>query len=396
MKITNLTCAIIGGQPTIRIATDAGIDGYGMAEAAKHYIKPHVLFYKELILGQDPRDVERVMQRIRKLGAFKPWGSAVSAIEMALWDIAGKAAGVPVYRLLGGKTRDRVRVYRTGGRTYRTGVAPEDYAAAVQAAIDEPGGFTIVKQGIGFHSPMPAEVEGFFYGDPRTGPPHPNGGLLTEHGRAHIVSCVEAMVETARGRAGIALDCGPGFTIPDVIRLARSLEHLPIMWMEDTLKGDYSPSTGASQFRQVTSATSIPIHTGEQIYLRENFTELIETNAVRIVGPDPLDVGGLAELKWVAEYAHLHGVLMAPHGILDGLIGLAGLVHSSAAMPENYIAFECPRASTDWWPDILDWVPDPLVVDGHIEVWDRPGLGMSLVPEKASAYLREEDADFFG
>ena len=111
MKITDLKCAVIGNNPVVRINTDEGIYGLGEIEASKSYLKPHVLFYKDRILGQDPTDVERVMLNIRRLGSFKPWGSAVSAIEMALWDIAGKAVGAPVYKLLGGKIRDRVRVY---------------------------------------------------------------------------------------------------------------------------------------------------------------------------------------------------------------------------------------------------------------------------------------------
>ncbi len=89
MKITDLKCAVIGRNPVVRITTDEGISGYGEVEAAKHYLKPHVLFYREYILGEDPTDVERILIKIRRLGSFKPWGSAVSAIEMALWDIAG-------------------------------------------------------------------------------------------------------------------------------------------------------------------------------------------------------------------------------------------------------------------------------------------------------------------
>jgi L-alanine-DL-glutamate epimerase-like enolase superfamily enzyme len=91
-----------------------------------------VMFYKEMVLGKDPTDVERVMIGIRRLGAFKPWGSAVSAIEMALWDIAGKSAGVPVYKLLGGKIRDRVRVYNGNVRFQLNGNDPEDYAEVMQ------------------------------------------------------------------------------------------------------------------------------------------------------------------------------------------------------------------------------------------------------------------------
>ena len=109
MKITDLKCAVIGGNPVVRITTDEGIDGLGQAEWAKPYLKPFVLFYRDYLLGQDPTNVEGVMRRIRRLGSFKPWGAAVSAIEVALWDIAGKAAGVPVYKLLGGKVRDSVQ-----------------------------------------------------------------------------------------------------------------------------------------------------------------------------------------------------------------------------------------------------------------------------------------------
>ena len=142
-------------------------------------------------------------------------------------------------------------------------------------------------------------------------------------------------------------------------------------------------------------STSTPIHTGEQIYLRQNFMDLFQKRAINIVGPDPADVGGIAELKWVAEYADLHGILMAPHGTIDGLIGLAALVHSSAAMPQNYIAFECPIGVPDWWYDIVDGLPDPIVKDGHIEVWDKPGLGVEFNTRAAKQHLSDEDSGFF-
>ena len=125
MKITDLKCAVIGGNPIVRITTDSGIDGLGQAEWTKDYLKPIVLYYREFILGEDPTDVERVVSRIRRLGAFKPWGAAVSAIEVALWDIAGKAAGLPIYKLLGGKVRDRVRVYNGGVRVPMEGYSPQ-------------------------------------------------------------------------------------------------------------------------------------------------------------------------------------------------------------------------------------------------------------------------------
>ena len=166
MKITDLKCAVIGSTPVVRIVTDEGIVGWGQAEASKPYLKPHVLFYKPWIVGEDPTNVERVMLKIRRLGAFKPWGSAVSAIEFALWDIAGKAAGVPVYKLLGGKVRDKVRVYNGSIRFPMEKSDPEDYAADVAKMKASPEGFTIVKSAIAFHGRMASDVPNFFYGEP--------------------------------------------------------------------------------------------------------------------------------------------------------------------------------------------------------------------------------------
>ena len=395
MKITDLKCTIIGQNPVVRVITDAGIDGLGEAENPKPYLKPHVLFYKQYLIGEDPTNVERVMLRIRRLGSYKPWGSAVSAIEMALWDIAGKAASLPVYKLLGGKVRDQVRVYNGGVRFPMDSPTPENYAANMVRYKAAPEGFTIIKDSIGFHSAMPWQIPNFFYGEVQKPSPHPNRGLLTERGLKHVIACVEAMKAVLGDEIGLALDCGPGWMVPDAIRLAKALEPLNVMWLEDMITGDYMPYTLADVYREVTRSTSTPIHTGEQIYLRQNFKELIEKHAVNIIGPDPADIGGLAELKWVAEYADLHGILIAPHGIFDGLIGLAALVQVCATLPQNYIAFEYPVGRPEWWYDIIVGLPHPIVKDGLIEVWDKPGLGIRFDVEKAQKYLPPGDEDFF-
>lgn len=395
MKITDLKCAVIGENPVIRIVTDEGIDGYGQAENSKPYLRPHVLFYKPYLLGADPTNVESVMLRIRNLGGFKPWGSAVSAIEMALWDVAGKAAGVPVYKLLGGKVRDYVRVYNGGVRFPMSGQSPQDYADAMVKMKASPEKFSIIKQPIGFHSPMPHQVPDFTFGEVRETGFHATRGLLTEKGLKHVIACVEAVKSVLGDEVGLALDCGPGWMAPDAIRLAKALEPYHIAWLEDLLTGDYTPYVNADVYREVTRSTSTPIHTGEQIYLRQNFKDLIEKHAVNIVGPDPADIGGLAELKWVAEYADLHGILMAPHGVFDGLIGLAGLVQVCATLPPNFIAFEYPVARPDWWHSILEGLPDPIVENGKIRVWDAPGLGVRFKVEEARKHLPEGDEDFF-
>lgn len=396
IKITDLRCAIIGRNPVVRIVTDQGISGYGEAESAKPYLKPMVLFYKDYVLGEDPTDVERVMLKIRRLGAFKPWGSAVSAIEIALWDIAGQVAGVPVYKLLGGKIRSRVRAYNGGVRFPMTGQTPQDYAENMAKMKEAKEGFTLIKQAVGFHNgAMMRAVPNAWYDEPRTGTPHSDRGLMTERGLEHIIACVEAMKKVLGDEIGLALDCGPGWTVKDAIRFARALEPLHIAWLEDLITGDYTPYPNAEVFREVTQSTSIAIHTGEEIYLRQNFKDLIEKQAVNVIGPDPEDVGGLAEMKWIAEYADLHGILIAPHGIFDGLIGLAAHVQVAAVLPQNYIAFEYPVGQPEWWYQIVDGLPDPIMKDGFIDVWDRPGLGVTFNVPAAKSHLSDEDRHFF-
>ena len=399
LTITDVKCAIIGGSPVVRITTNEGISGYGQAESSKKYLKPFVLFYKDYLLGEDPTNVERCMLKIRRMGSFKPYGSAVSIIEMALWDIAGKAASLPVYKLLGGKVRDRVRVYTTAVAQYQqtAGIEPADYAEAVAKVKALKEGFTIIKMPIGFHSRMASQAPNFFYGDPAgaRNQPHANRGPLTEQGLKRIIACVEAMKKVLGDEIGLAIDCGPGFMLSDAIRLCRSLEPYNLMWMEDLLTGDYRPYVMADDYLELTRSTTVPIHTGEQIYLRQNFRELIERNAIRVIGPDVADVGGMAEIKWIAEFADLHGIQMAPHGIYDGLIGNAAQVHVAATMPQNFVAFEYSFALPEWWYDIITGMPKDIVKNGHIEVWDRPGLGVDFIVKEAKKYLSEEDKKFF-
>src|SRR5262245_40501517 len=396
IKITDLRCAIIGRNPVVRIVTDQGVSGYGQAESTKAYLKPMVLFYKDYLLGEDPTDVERVMLKIRRLGAFKPWGSAVSAIEIALWDIAGQVAGVPVYKLLGGKIRDRVRIYNGGFRPPLAGQTPQDYAENVQKMKEAKEGFTLIKMAVGFHNPaMMRALPGMWYDEPRQGASRPDRGVMTERGLKHVISCVEAMKKVLGDQVGLALDAGPGWLPKDALAFARACEPLHITWIEDILTGDSTPYPSAERFRELKRATSVASQHGEQIALRQNFKDLIEKQAVDILGPDPADVGGIAELKWIAEYADLHGIAVAPHGIFDGLIGLAAHVHLAAALPQNYIAFEYPYGQPDWWYDIVDGLPNPIVKKGFIDVWDQPGLGVTVKGASAKAHLAEEDRRFF-
>ena len=145
------------------------------------------------------------------------------------------------------------------------------------------------------------------------------------------------MKDVLGDEVGLALDLGPGINPSDALKIAKAVEDLNIMWLEDMITGDYTPYVLADLYRDVTNNTTTPIHTGEQIYLRHNFKDLIDKRAVNVIGPDPLDVGGLAETKWIAEHADMNGIMIAPHGTIDGLIGLAAQVQLAATLPKNYI-----------------------------------------------------------
>jgi L-alanine-DL-glutamate epimerase-like enolase superfamily enzyme len=400
IKITDLRCAIIGKNPVVRITTDQGISGYGQAESAKPYLKPMVLFYKPYLIGSDPTDVGQIMLRIRQLGAMKPWGAAVSAIEIALWDIAGQAADLPVHALLGGKIRDRVMPY--GNSENNTPVfgpgSPQQMAEMAQMMKEAKEGYKLVKMPIAFHNGamMNAAPDNWF-GQHWTGRngPYMNRGLMTEHGFDYVLSCAEAAKKVIGTEIGLAFDCGPGWVIKDAIRFARAVEPLHLAWLEDVITGDGEPYPNAQLFRELKESTSTPIHTGEELYLRENCKDLIETQAVDVLGPDPEDVGGIAELKWIAEYANLHGILVAPHGIFDGLFGVAAQVHLGAVCPQNYIGFEYAKGQPDWWYEIVEGLPNPIVKDGYIDVWDKPGLGVTFNIKAAKAHLSADDSTFF-
>jgi L-alanine-DL-glutamate epimerase-like enolase superfamily enzyme len=395
LKIIDVRCVLLGGHPLIRVVTDVGIDGYSQIESTKPFLVPMVDYFKGMILGEDPTHVESVMLRMRRRGGSKPWGSIVSAIEMALWDLAGKAAELPVHKLLGGKVRDRVRVYNGGVHFPFEGYDPDHYANQMTKMKQAPEGFTIIKYHLGFHGEMSEEMAGFFYSEPRGGPGHLSRGAVTEKGLKHIVACVAAMKESLGDNVGLALDLGPGWMLPDAIRLAQALEPYRLMWLEDMLTGDSTPYVDADAYRMLTNSTSSPIHTGEQLYLRNNFLELISRRAVGVIGPDPCDVGGIAELKWVAEFADLYGILVAPHGIYDGVLGLAAHIQLAATLPDNFIAFEYPVGSPSWWYDIVDGLPEVIVKDGFIDVLERPGMGVDLIPALARKHLSDIDFDFF-
>ncbi|OPZ05055.1 MAG: D-galactonate dehydratase [candidate division BRC1 bacterium ADurb.BinA364] len=215
-------------------------------------------------------------------------------------------------------------------------------------------------------------------------------GMISERGLAHTVDCAIAYKEGLGSEISMALDCGPGWKVPGAVAFARKVEHLQPIWLEDLAAGNYSPFPGADLYHAIKRQTAVPLMTGEQIYLRNNFKDLIETRAVDVVGPDPMDVGGIAELKWIAEYAHIHDILVAPHGILNGPFGLAALVQVCATLPDNYVAFELPMVPPAW-KGLISGIEEDMIQNGCIRVGDAPGLGIDLVEDEVRRLLGKDD-----
>ena len=405
MKITDIKSAVMGANIVLRVMTDKdGIEGFSQIEDRKDFVRPLIPYFRDMIIGGDPTDVESCLRRMRRSVGFKPWGKVFSSIEMALWDIAGKEAGVPVYKLLGGKVRDRVRVYNGSFKDpnppYPAADTPEKLGENILHLHELPEGFSIVKIAAFWHTS--AFKDGDAYNTYPAGQFKgarnafvTNGSLLTERALNSAIDYIARVKKVVGDRVGLAFDIGPGFMVADAIRLAKAVEPYNVMWLEDTIAGDYTPFTMWKTYRDLTMSTTTKIHTGEQIFLRQNFMDLIENRAVDVIGPDPADVGGIAELKWIAEYADLHGILMAPHGTFDGVFGMAALTQVGATMPQNYVGYEYPSANPAWWYDIVEGLPDPLVRDSHVKVWDAPGIGVSFNVNKASKYLNNDDKDFF-
>jgi len=405
VKIKDVKCAIIADTPVIRIDSDEGISGFAQLDGVEYrseYVKQQTQFYRKFVLDLDPTRPQHVMAKINRFVGFKPWGSVASAIEIALWDLFGKYAGLPVHKLLGGKLRDKVRVYstRTGAPYPHLNLMPEDYYEVAVKRKNHPFGFKIFKFRVGFHGaegkPALNSIPESYYGD-SLGVAHPARGHLTEIGLRYLVQCVEALRNALGEDLGLALDCGPGFSVASAVKFSRAIEKFNILWLEDLITGDFYPYTAVEAYRLLRIKSNIPIHTGEQINSRYGFKELIEKEAVDVVGPDPADCGGLSEIKWIAEFAELHQIMIAPHSGFNGPIGLMASVHVSSTMPANFIAMEFPFASNSaWWDNTLvKGLPQPLVENGYVNVPEKPGLGIELDENTARKYTREGDEDFF-
>lgn len=387
LRITDMRYAQVGNTPIIRIYTNQDIVGHG--DVRDQADPRYALFLKSRILGENPCNVEMLFKRIRQFGTQGRGAGGVSAVEMALWDLAGKAYGVPVYQLLGGKYRDRVRVYvDTPMRP-----SPQEFAAKMKERMD--AGFTFLKMDFGIELIRndPNTIVGKNLWDPRLQQwertpgsygmtRHPFTAIqITDEGLERIAAYVAAVRDAVGYEVPIASDHYGHFGVNDAIRLGHAVEPYRLAWLEDMVPWDYT-----DMWREITVALNTPTITGEDIYLLEHFKPLIDSRAVDIVHPDPNSAGGILETKRIGDYAFDHGIAQALHHAAMPPSFL-GSVHSAAAT-ENFIALEHHSVDSPWWDDLVTGIPKPIVQDGFVPVPETPGLGVELNDEAVRERLR--------
>ncbi|MGW5360219.1 mandelate racemase/muconate lactonizing enzyme family protein [Actinopolymorpha pittospori] len=385
LKITDVRIAVVASNydyPIIRIDTNQGVYGLGEGRDAGH--QENILQFKSMLLGQNPCNVDMIFRAIKKFGNWGREGGGVSGIELALWDLVGKVYGVPCYQFLGGKYRDKVRIY--GDTPAPAESSPEAYAAAVRGRKEL--GLTYIKFDI---RPRTFQVDGGTSGQPTKheyslgarwrAPGTGEGVKLTDRGIERTVEIVAAIREAAGWDVSLCTDhFGHGYlTAKEVIRLGKALEPFGLAWLEDPM-----PWWDIEGHKTVTDALATPIAAGEELFLWDGFREWIEKRAVDILHPDLLTSGGMLETKRIADYGERYGIPTALH-FAGSPIAFMANVHCAAAIP-SFVALEHHGLDMPFW-DSLTTGHEPMV-DGYVKVPDRPGLGVELNEEAIEANLR--------
>ncbi len=389
LKITDLRVAVVAGAPMtcplVRADTNQGLVGWGEVRDGASEI--YALMLKSRILGENPCNVDKIFRKIKQFGHHARQAGGVCAIEMAMMDLAGKAWGVPCWQMLGGKFRDRVRLY--ADTTSRSD--PKEQGALLKERMNR--GITYLKQdfGIGLLRDVPGALSlpagtSIGQGDRVM---HPFTGIeITDKGIAWLSNWVGQIREVVGMEIPLSTDHYGHISVNSCIKLARAMEQWNLAWMEDMV-----PWQLGEQMKQIRDSTTIPILTGEDIYLKEPFITLIDMGAVDMIHPDLASSGGLIETKKIGDYAMEHGVAMAMH-FAGTPVSFAANVHCAAAT-ENFIALEHHSMDVPWWESLVRTTGgNALVEKGFAVVPNAPGLGVEVNEEVVKQHLRPKSGFF--
>jgi L-alanine-DL-glutamate epimerase-like enolase superfamily enzyme len=385
LKITDLRVATIvkpGPSPCsiIRIDTNQGI--YGLGEVRDGASSTYALFLKSRIVGENPLQLDRIFRKIAQFGGPARQGGGVCAIEMALWDIAGKVYNAPAYAMVGGgKFRDKIRVYADTTESKD----PKIYAQRMKER-KEGMGITWLKMDLGID--MVSDTTGTVTERSDLTPweqtqlPHPLLAMeVTDKGIAMLEEYVAAVRDAVGMGIPLSMDHLGHLGVKSIIRLGQAYEKYNLSWIEDVI-----PWTYTDLLKQINDASPTPILTGEDIYLKEPFRVLCERHAVSKIHPDLATSGGILETHKIGDMAEEYGVPMAMHFAGTPVCCMAN-VHCAAAT-QNFLALENHSLDVPWWSSLVEeGVSTPIVNHGWIEVPDRAGLGVTLNEDVVRQHL---------
>lgn len=375
LKITGVK-SIVAQNLHVRIFTDQGIFGDGEAVDSISGGQAIVAAMERSLIGRDPLNVEAIWESIRTGGIFAgaqggQFVTGLTAVEIALWDLTGKAVGLPIYQLLGGKTRERIRVYCDSGAESRTDPRAKEFIAQI---IDN--GFTAAKIDID---------------DGASRNRWDRVNWTASNGEIdEMLDKVSFMRESLPKRIDLAVDMHGRYDVGTGKRVARELEPFRLLWLEEPV-----PPDNVDAMRDVRESTHTPICCGENIFLRHGFRPLFEKKAVDIIMPDVQKVGGLMEARKIADMAHTYYIPMAPH-CQASPIGSMATCHVMAAIP-NALVLEWhwghPAERTVRWKNYVK--EGDIIQKGWITVPDKPGIGVEMNEEAVKKMVRPGTTPWF-
>ncbi|HSW51507.1 MAG TPA: mandelate racemase/muconate lactonizing enzyme family protein [Bryobacteraceae bacterium] len=368
MKITDVK-TVMTGRLHCRIYTDQGLFGEGEAVDSISGVTGIIAGFRNSLIGQSPLDIEAIWERIRTGGIFGgaqsgQFVTALTAIDMALWDLTGKALGVPIYQLMGGKMRDRIRLYCDCGTNNRKDPQAAKYIAQVLE-----NGFTATKIDID-DANDPARFDRVNW-------------TATNQEIDNMIDKVAFLRESLPKNFDLAVDMHGRFDLGTGKRMAKELEPFRLMWLEEPV-----PAENVDAMRDVRESTHTPICCGENVFLRHGFRTILEKFAADIIMPDIHKCGGLAEGKKIADMAHTYYVPMAPHAQASPL-GMMAASHMLATIP-NFLVYEWhwshPATRWEQWKNYVK--EGDIIQKGYITPPDRPGIGLEMNEEAVKKMLR--------
>jgi L-alanine-DL-glutamate epimerase-like enolase superfamily enzyme len=376
LRITDMRSVLVASNydyPIIRIDTNQGV--YGLGEARDAGREGTALVLKPHLIGRNPLQIEPILDSIRNFANHQRMGGGYSAIDMALHDIAGKVYGVPAWRLIGSKYRDRIRIYCDTNESSD----PKIYGERMKRRKDQ--GFTFFKMDI--IPRMLAKIPGALT----------DNNVATPKGLDYMCEFIQAVRDAIGWEAPLAADHFGPLTVNDSIRYARAFEKYQLAWAEDMIQVGHLGAGGDAPknwraYKELKDSTTTPIATGESLFgLEEGFKALIDNAAVDVVHPDPLTSGAIRETKRIADYASMHGVQTAVH-FAGSPVGCMACVHTAATF-KDLLAMENHAVDIPWWSALVKGVANPIVDKGYITVPDSPGLGIELNEAVVKEHIRK-------